>query len=708
MKRMLINATQPEEVRVALVDGQRLYDLDIESTARQQKKSNIYKAKVARIEPSLEAAFLDYGAARHGFLPCKEIFRKLYKSKSQENKNNDRLTIKDMLEEGQELIVQVEKEERGNKGAALSTFISLAGRYLVFMPNNPNVEGVSRQIEGEDRLEARDAMNGLIVPEGVGLILRTVGVGKSKEELQWDLDYLSQLWGTIKNASKERSAPFLIYQESDAMIRAIRDYLRGDISEIWIDDQNMHEKCHEFMNQVMPHNLNKLQLYKESDPLFTRYQIESQIESAFSRIVHLPSGGALIIDHTEALISIDINSAKSTKGSDIEETALSTNLEAAEEISRQLRLRDIGGLIVIDFIDMMNLNNKRKVEIALRENLHSDRARVQLGKISRFGLFEMSRQRLRPSLDDSNHSSCPRCDGQGTIRNVKSLSLSVLRIIEEEAMKDMTSKLIVHTPVDTTSFLLNEKRDLISDIQQRLDVEIIIIPDTSLVTPQYSIERIKKTDSAEGSTDTVSYQLQRDENNDIENNIQFIEKNNKTEKPLVKQVIPSKPAPQVRKKFSLKSKIIKLFKGLFGSTNKKNQKEKTNNRYQGNKNRRKFYSKKSQNRNKTQRNSRSSNQSRGRRNKNYSRHSDANKNKTHSNNKKESATQKKYAKNEDKSIEDDLNIDSKERIIINDENKQQTDSIDTSAEYQIDDNNVQQSSPNSTKIESTPSNSVEQ
>ena len=708
MKRMLINATQPEEVRVALVDGQRLYDLDIESTARQQKKSSIYKAKVARIEPSLEAAFLDYGAARHGFLPCKEIFRKLYKSKSQENKNNDRLTIKDMLEEGQELIVQVEKEERGNKGAALSTFISLAGRYLVFMPNNPNVEGVSRQIEGEDRLEARDAMNGLIVPEGVGLILRTVGVGKSKEELQWDLDYLSQLWGTIKNASKERSAPFLIYQESDAMIRAIRDYLRGDISEIWIDDQNMHEKCHEFMNQVMPHNLNKLQLYKESDPLFTRYQIESQIESAFSRIVHLPSGGALIIDHTEALISIDINSAKSTKGSDIEETALSTNLEAAEEISRQLRLRDIGGLIVIDFIDMMNLNNKRKVEIALRENLHSDRARVQLGKISRFGLFEMSRQRLRPSLDDSNHSSCPRCDGQGTIRNVKSLSLSVLRIIEEEAMKDMTSKLIVHTPVDTTSFLLNEKRDLISDIQQRLDVEIIIIPDTSLVTPQYSIERIKKTDSAEGSTDTVSYQLQRDENNDIENNIQFIEKNNKTEKPLVKQAIPSKPVPQVRKKFRLKSKIIKLFKGLFGSTNKKNQKEKTNNRYQGNKNRRKFYSKKSQNRNKTQRNSRSSNQSRGRRNQNYSRHSDANKNKTHSNNKKESATQKKYAKNEDKSIEDDLNFDSKERIIINDKNKQQTDSIDTSAEYKIDDNNVQQSSPNSTKIESTPSNSVEQ
>ena len=376
MKRMLINATQAEEVRVALVDGQRLFDLDIESTTRQQKKSNIYKAKIARIEPSLEAAFLDYGVARHGFLPFKEVFRKLYSSNPQENKTNDRLSIKDVLEEGQELIVQVEKEERGNKGAALTTYISLAGRYLVLMPNNPNVEGVSRQIEGNDRAEARDAMSGLVVPEGVGLILRTVGIGKSKEELQWDLDYLSQLWDTIKNASKKRSSPFLIYQESDVVIRAIRDYLKEDIAEIWIDDPDIHEKCREFMNQVMPHNLNKLQLYKESDPLFTRYQIESQIESAFSRVVHLPSGGALIIDHTEALISIDINSAKSTKGSDIEETALSTNLEAAEEISRQLRLRDIGGLIVIDFIDMMNLNNKRKVEIALRENLHADRARV--------------------------------------------------------------------------------------------------------------------------------------------------------------------------------------------------------------------------------------------------------------------------------------------------------------------------------------------
>ena len=625
MKRMLINATQAEEVRVALVDGQRLFNLDIESTARQQKKSNIYKAKIARIEPSLEAAFLDYGLPRHGFLPFKEVFRKLYASNMQDSKSNERLSIKDVLEEGQELIVQVEKEERGNKGAALTTYISLAGRYLVLMPNNPNVEGVSRQIEGDDRAEARDAMSGLDVPEGIGLILRTVGVGKSKEELQWDLDYLSQLWDAIKNASKKRSSPFLIYQESDVMIRSIRDHLREDISEIWIDDPDVHEKCHEFMSQVMPHNLDKLQLYKESDPLFTRYQIESQIESAFSRSVHLPSGGALIIDHTEALISIDINSAKSTKGSDIEETALSTNLEAAEEISRQLRLRDIGGLIVIDFIDMMNLNNKRKVEISLREHLQADRARVQLGKISRFGLFEMSRQRLRSSLDDSNHSSCPRCDGQGTIRDVKSLSLSVLRIIEEESMKDMTSKLIVHTPVDATAFLLNEKRDLLSDIQKRLNVEIIVIPDSSLVTPQYSIERIKKTESYEDNKNIVSYQLKRSENNNINDSNKFKERKKITEEPLVKQIIPNKPAPTKGIKFSIKNIIKKIFKSIFGTTNKNNRKYKTNNRYRGNKQRRKYYSKKYQNKSKTQRNSRSSNHPRGKKNQNRTRYSDSDK-----------------------------------------------------------------------------------
>ena len=697
MKRMLINASQPEEVRVALVDGQRLFNLDIESIARQQKKSNIYKAKVARIEPSLEAAFLDYGAPRHGFLPFKEIYRKLYKTKSQENKNNDRQSIKNTIEEGQELIVQVEKEERGNKGAALSTFISLAGRYLVLMPNSPKVEGVSRQIEGDDRIEARDVMNGLNIPEDTGLILRTAGVGKSNEELQWDLDYLSQLWGTIKNASKERSAPFLIYQESDVIMRAIRDYLKGDISEIWIDNPDIHKKCHEFMSQVMPHNLNKLQLYKESDPLFTRYQIENQIESAFSRMVHLPSGGALIIDHTEALISIDINSAKSTKGSDIEETALSTNLEAAEEISRQLRLRDIGGLIVIDFIDMMNLDNKRKVEIALRENLHADRARVQLGKISRFGLFEMSRQRLRPSLDDSNHSPCPRCDGQGTIRNVKSLSLSIIRIIEEEAKKDMTSKLIVHTPVDTTAFLLNEKRDLISSIQERHNVEIIIIPDTSLVTPQYSIDRIKKMDQDESNTDKVSYQLQRDENNKIENNT-LLDGKNTIEKPMVQQVIPNKPAPRKRKKYSLISIIKNLLNNIFGSKTTKNKRPKTNNRYRGNKQRKKFHSKKYQNRNKAQRNSRSSNQSRGKKHQHYSRYSDSNKTKPQIDGKKENNIQKNPKKNDNERSKDGVHFTSEKNIVASKESKQQTDSIDTPAEYKIDEKNIQQSNPNSTQI----------
>lgn len=480
---MLINASQPEEVRVALVDGQRLYDLDIESVGREQKKSNIYKARVVRIEPSLEAAFVDYGADRHGFLPFKEIARSFFKPEQADNPRSGRISISDAISEGQEFIVQIEKEERGNKGAALTTFVSLAGRYLVLMPNNPRAGGVSRQIEGSDRSEARDAMSGLVVPEGMGLILRTAGVGKSSEELQWDLDYLSQLWAAISTASEERPASFLIYQESEVIIRAIRDYLRKDINEIWIDDPEVHKRCHDFMTQVMPHNLEKLKLYKDSDPLFTRYQIEYQIETAFSREVRLPSGGAVIIDHTEALISIDINSARATKGSDIEETAFNTNLEAAEEIGRQLRLRDIGGLIVIDFIDMLNTRNQREVENAMRESLKMDRARVQVGRISRFGLLEMSRQRLRPSLGESSQIPCPRCDGQGTIRDVESLALSILRIIEEEAMKDMTAKVVVRVPVDAATFLLNEKRQPISEIQHRLDVEILVIPDSLMVTP---------------------------------------------------------------------------------------------------------------------------------------------------------------------------------------------------------------------------------
>jgi ribonuclease E len=565
MKRMLINATQPEEVRVALVDGQRLYDLDIESTAREQKKSNIYKARVVRIEPSLEAAFVDYGAERHGFLPFKEIARSLFKPEEKDKPRSGRLSITDAIDEGQEFIVQIEKEERGNKGAALTTFVSLAGRYLVLMPNNPRAGGVSRQIEGSDRAEARDAMSGLEVPEGMGLILRTAGVGKSSEELQWDLNYLSQLWGAISTAASERPSPFLIYQESDVIIRAIRDYLRKDINEIWIDDPEVHKRCYDFMSQVMPHNLEKLKLYKDNDPLFTRYQIEHQIESAFSREVRLPSGGAVIIDHTEALISIDINSARATKGSDIEETALNTNLEAAEEIGRQLRLRDIGGLIVIDFIDMLNNRNQRDVENAMRESLRMDRARVQVGRISRFGLLEMSRQRLRPSLGESSHIPCPRCDGQGTIRDVESLALSVLRIIEEEAMKDMTAKVIVRVPVDAATFLLNEKRQPISEVQHRLDVEILIIPDPSMVTPQYSVQRVRLTEAKQGENQQASYQLKSEEIDNTNNDIVSSNKKPYVEKPAVKHFTPKGPAPASNgNKNKGKGLIARLFGSLFG------------------------------------------------------------------------------------------------------------------------------------------------
>ncbi len=657
MKRMLINATQPEEVRVALVDGQRLYDLDIESTAYKQKKSNVYKARVSRIEPSLEAAFLDYGSERHGFLPFKEISRKLFKAKSPTDEKGSRPSIKDVIEEGQELIVQVEKEERGNKGAALTTHISLAGRYLVAMPNNPRVGGVSRQIEGDDRTEARNVMGELKIPANMGIILRTAGIGKSKDELQWDLDYLGQLWDAIKEASKKQNAPFLIYQESDVIIRAIRDYLRTDIEEIWIDDSEVHKRCHEFMSQVMPHNLPKLQSYEGSDPLFTRYQIENQIESAFSREVHLPSGGALIIDHTEALISIDINSAKSTKGSDIEETALNTNIEAAEEISRQLRLRDIGGLIVIDFIDMLNLHNKRKVENTLRDHLQADRARVQLGKISRFGLFEMSRQRLRPSLDDSNHSPCPRCDGQGTIRNVKSLSLSILRIIEEEAMKEMTNKLILHAPVDTTSFLLNEKRAIISEIQSRLKVEIIIIPDSNLVNPQYSLERLKNSDLTSNINGKASYQLKREGNNNI-NSPQYNQRNHTIEKPLVEQIIPTKRAPKPKNKNNIFSLIGNILKKIFSTNKNKSRRRKPNN-YRGKNYRKNYHAKKSYNKNRHKRSNR--NQSHNKRNNNYVKNNTPNKNASNEKNKIASSDSSNEAiTSSDVKIKSDLDTNKKE------------------------------------------------
>ena len=501
MKRMLINATQPEELRVALVDGQKLYDLDIESGAREQKKSNIYKGKITRVEPSLEAAFVDFGSERHGFLPLKEISRE-YFSKAPEG----RVNIKDVLREGQEVIVQVEKEERGNKGAALTTFISLAGRYLVLMPNNPRAGGISRRIEGEERNELREALNGLVAPSDMGLIVRTAGLGRSSEEMQWDLDYLLQLWTAIKEASLDRAAPFLIYQESNVIIRAIRDYLRQDIGEVLVDSIEAQQEALSFINQVMPQYASKIKLYEDSVPLFNRFQIESQIETAFQREVKLPSGGSIVIDPTEALVSIDINSARATKGSDIEETALQTNLEAAEEIARQLRLRDIGGLIVIDFIDMTPAKNQRAVEEKVRESLEADRARVQVGRISRFGLLEMSRQRLRPSLGESSGIVCPRCNGQGIIRDVESLSLAILRLIEEEALKDRTAEVRAQVPIPVAAFLLNEKRNSITKTELRTRARIVIIPNDHLETPHFEVTRIRD-DSPEAQSTQSSYEM---------------------------------------------------------------------------------------------------------------------------------------------------------------------------------------------------------
>ncbi|HFE39119.1 MAG TPA: ribonuclease E [Gammaproteobacteria bacterium] len=502
MKRMLFNATQREELRVAMVDGQKLYDLDIETTTREQKKSNIYKAKITRIEPSLEAAFVDFGAERHGFLPLKEISRS-YFAKPFEGRG--RPSIKDVMVEGQELIVQVDKEERGNKGAALTTFISLAGRYLVLMPNNPRAGGVSRRIEGDDRSEIREAMSNLDIPENMGLIVRTAGVGKNADELQWDLDYLVQLWHSIEKAGSENKAPLLIYQESNIVIRAIRDYLRKDLSEIIIDDKATYDKALEFMQRVMPHNISKIKLYTDTVPLFVRYQVESQIETAFQRQVSLPSGGSIVMDHTEALLSIDINSAKATKGGDIEETAYNTNLEAAEEIARQLRLRDSGGLIVIDFIDMTPVRHQREVENRLRENLEMDRARVQVGRISRFGLLEMSRQRVRPSLGEHSQVVCPRCTGQGVIRSVESLALSILRIIEEDSLKDNTGKIIAKLPIDVATFLLNEKRKEISDFEARNQVEVVLVPSPNLDSPHYEIQRIKNNELEQAQHNKSSY-----------------------------------------------------------------------------------------------------------------------------------------------------------------------------------------------------------
>ena len=538
MKRMLINATQPEEVRVAMVDGQHLYDLDIEVPSKGQKKASIYKAKITRIEPSLEAAFIDYGADRHGFLPFKEVARHLFATN---DTSQGKMTIKEALHEGQEFIVQVEKEERGNKGAALTTFVSLAGRYLVLMPNNPRAGGISRRVEGEERADLREALSTLDVPDGMGLIVRTAGVGRSAEELQWDLDYLLQLWEAVDSASTERAAPFLIYQESNLIIRAIRDYFRQEIGEILVDSQEVYEEACDFMGQVMKHNLNKVKLYSDDIPLFNRYQIESQIESAFGHSVRLPSGGSVVIDHTEALISIDINSARATKGSDIEETALNTNLEAADEVARQLRLRDIGGLIVIDFIDMGPPKNQREVENRLRDALEQDRARVQIGRISRFGLLEMSRQRLRPSLGDSSQLLCPRCNGQGNIRSTRSMALSILRVVEEDAIKENTGDIVVKLPLEVATFLLNEKRDTVHEIETRQKVRVILVPDPTLQSPNYLLERVRKDDGAHEVHNHASYELATESSELPE----FLTETNKpaADEPAVKAVPQRTPAP---------------------------------------------------------------------------------------------------------------------------------------------------------------------
>ena len=501
MKRMLINATQAEELRVAIVDGQTLYDVDIEQPAKDNKKSNIYKGRITRLEPSLEAAFVEYGAERHGFLPMKEISRDYFQAGVDPNKG----TIRELLREGQEVVVQVDKEERGNKGAALTTFISLAGRYMVLMPNSPTAGGVSRRIEGDDRAELKKAMDALTIPDDMGVIIRTAGVGRDAEELQWDLDYLLSVWKAIAEAALTKPAPFLIYQESRLIVRALRDYLRSDVGEILVDTAELYETAKEFMQQVMPHNLRKLKHYTDDTPLFNRFQIESQIEAAYGRGVRLPSGGALVIDQTEALTAVDVNSARATKGGDIEETAFNTNLEAAEEVARQLRLRDLGGLVVIDFIDMSSNKHQREVENRLQNALKYDRARVQLGRISRFGLLEMSRQRLRPSLGEASQIVCPTCEGHGRMRSVESLSLSIIRVAEEHAMKDNTGQVLVQAPVEIANFLLNEKRSALREIEQRHDAPIVIVADEQLHTPHYEVTRIRENELGE-ETSKPSYQ----------------------------------------------------------------------------------------------------------------------------------------------------------------------------------------------------------
>nr|UOP04781.1 Rne/Rng family ribonuclease [Conchiformibius kuhniae] len=559
MKRMLFNATHSEELRVAIVDGQTLLDLDIETLGKEQRKGNIYKGVITRIEPSLEACFVDYGTDRHGFLPFKEVSRAYF-----QDYEGGKARIQDVLKEGMQIIVQVEKDERGNKGAALTTFISLAGRYLVLMPNNPRGGGVSRRIEGEERQELKAAMAELDVPHGMSIIARTAGIGRSVEELQWDFNYLLQLWRAIEEAANAHKQPYLLFMESSLVIRAIRDYFRPDIGEILVDNQEVYEQVSEFMSYVMPNNLGRLKLYTDHTPLFSRLQIEQQIETAFSRSVSLPSGGAIVIDHTEALVSIDVNSARATRGADIEETAFKTNMEAAEEVARQMRLRDLGGLVVIDFIDMEDARNQREVENTLRDALKKDRARVQMGKLSRFGLLELSRQRLQPALAESSHIACPRCAGTGVIRSIESTALHVLRLIQDAAMKDNTGEVHAQVPVDVATFLLNEKRAELFGMEERLDVSVFLIPNIHLENPHYEITRIRNDDVDENAA--PSYK--RVSKPEAVDNVPF--SNSKGEKaarpePAVKGVKHASPAPTVSENRSWWDSFKGWLKKLFGS-----------------------------------------------------------------------------------------------------------------------------------------------
>ena len=560
MKRMLINATQQEELRMAMVDGQKLYDLNIEAPASQRKKANIYKGKITRIEPSLEAAFVDYGADRHGFLPLKEISSEYF---VKDAKGGGKPNIKDVLREGQDIVVQVDKEERGNKGAALTTFVSLAGRFIVLKPNKSRSGGVSRRITGGDRDAARKSLNEIVVPDDMSVILRTAGIDRSAEELAWDLENLLTVWTAILNVVLERESPFLIYRESDSVVRALRDYLTNEIGEILIDDEQTYKDACEHVEATMPHNIKKLKHYVDTVPLFTRYQIESQIESAFAHTVHLPSGGSIVIDHTEALVSIDINSARATKGGDIEATALNTNLEAADEIARQLRVRDLGGLIVIDFIDMGPSKAQRDVENRLRDAVRQDRARVQIGKISRFGLLEMSRQRLRPSIGESAHMTCPRCSGFGNIRSVESLALAILRIVGEEARKERTAKVIAQLPVEVSTYLLNEKRDWVQSLEDNNDTQIVLIANPQLETPHYEVRRVRDDQTELPENTGVSYSLS-DAAAEPEAPQAILERK-AIEAPVVGTLKPTKPAPKREEpkaeKKGLIASIVSLFTG---------------------------------------------------------------------------------------------------------------------------------------------------